>query len=179
VDAGAGVVVVAPRVGPAIDEAARAGTIRLERRSFEPSDLDGAFLTVAATDDQTVNRAVVEAARARGVLVNVTDNPAACDFTVPATIHRESVTVAVSTGARSPAFARYLRQELEDWLTDERCAILELAAEVRRELRTAQHQPGGERWQRALADESVRDALARGDREGARQQLRAHLEADS
>src|SRR5581483_10821850 len=97
------------------------------------TDLDGAFLAVAATDHPDVNRAVAEAARARGVLVNVVDDPAACDFTVPATVRRGDITIAVSTGGRSPAFARHLRQALESWLTDERCSILELAAEVRRD----------------------------------------------
>lgn len=176
--AGARVIVVAPTVDPVIERAMTSGTVQLERRGFQLADLDGAFLAIAATDRPEINRAVVEAARARGVLVNVVDDPAACDFTVPATIHRQNVTLAVSTGGRSPAFSRYVRQELERWLTADRLAVLELAAEVRREIKGAAHQPSGEAWQRALADERVAQALASGDREGARRHLLAGLTSD-
>src|SRR5205823_3614563 len=100
------------------------GSVRVERRPFTPSDLDGALLAFAATDSRAVNAAVAEAARSRRVLVNIADDPAACDFTVPAQVRRRNVTVAISTGGRSPAFARHLREQLEVWLTDDHCALL-------------------------------------------------------
>jgi precorrin-2 dehydrogenase/sirohydrochlorin ferrochelatase len=176
--AGARVTVVAPVVDPAIERAATTGTVQVERRDFEPADLDGAFLAIAATDRPDVNRAVVDAAHTRGVLVNVADDPTACDFAVPATVRRRNVTLAVSTGGRSPAFSRFLRQELESWLTEERCQVLELAAEIRRDLKGTPSQPSGAAWQRALADDGVPRALAEGDRAGARQRLLTILAAD-
>jgi precorrin-2 dehydrogenase / sirohydrochlorin ferrochelatase len=172
---GAVVTIVAPELSPDIEALVSAGTVQAARRPFEPADLDGATLAFAATDSREVNRAVAEAARARGVLVNVADDPAACDFTVPALVRRGEVTLAVSTGGRSPAFARFLREQLEGWLTDARCELLELVAELRRELRTDGVSVESGRWQRAIADEAVAAALEAGNRDAARRRLRAIL----
>jgi precorrin-2 dehydrogenase/sirohydrochlorin ferrochelatase len=175
---GASVLVVAPEVGPELAALAEQGTIRLERRAFEPSDLDDAVLIFAATDDRQVNDEVVEATWDRSGIVNVADDPAVCDFTVPAVVRRGDVTLTVSTGGRSPAFARFLREQLQEWLTDARCALLELAAEQRRELRAAGIVVAADRWQAALADEATLAALDAGDREAARQRLREILTAE-
>jgi precorrin-2 dehydrogenase/sirohydrochlorin ferrochelatase len=171
VGTGADVVVVAQEVVPHLQMLADQGRLLVERRRFEPGDLDGAFLAFAATDDPKVNRAVASAARERGVPVNVADDPAGCDFTVPAVVRRGDVMVAISTGGRSPAFARHLRTDLDRWLTPERCALLDLAADLRHELRADGQAPDAEDWQRALDDPEVQRALTDGDRDAARERL--------
>jgi siroheme synthase-like protein len=171
----ADVTVVAPALSPEVEALAGSGRVQAVRRAFEPADLEGATLAFAATDSRDSNRAVAETARARGVLVNVADDPAACDFTVPAQVRRGDVMLAVSTGGRSPAFARYLREQLEEWLTDTRCDALELVAELRRELRVAGASVDASRWHAAIADGAVASALAAGDHDGARRRLRAIL----
>lgn len=171
VRAGADVLVVAPDVSEAVERLEGRGAIRVERRAFEPGDLDRVFLTIAATDRRDVNASVMRAARERGVLVNVADDPSACDFLVPAIVRRGDVTLAVSTGGRSPAFARYLREQLDDWLTDARCAVLEILTEVRRDLRAAGKPMNGEVWREAVKDEGLAAAISTGDREGARRRL--------
>ncbi len=175
VRAAADVLVVAPEVDPELVTLAESGAVRLEPRPFEPADLDGAFLAFAATDNREVNRAVEEAARARDILVNVADDPPACDFTVPALVRRRDVTLAISTGGRSPAFARYLREQLSEWLTDARCTLLELLAELRRDLRRAGRQIEPDAWRRAIADGEVMRSIESGDREGARRRLFEHV----
>src|SRR5256714_8089744 len=67
----ADVTLVAPEAEPALEELAREDSIRWERRSYAPPDLDGAFLVIASTDDSEVNIAVYEDAEARAMLVNV------------------------------------------------------------------------------------------------------------
>ncbi|MFL6043049.1 MAG: hypothetical protein ACJ740_16820, partial [Gaiellales bacterium] len=76
---------------------------------------------------------------------------------------------------RSPAFARFLREQLEGWLTDSRCELLELLAELRRELRAAGASVDASRWQAAIADDGVTAALETGDRDAARRRLRVIL----
>ncbi|MFN8634428.1 MAG: bifunctional precorrin-2 dehydrogenase/sirohydrochlorin ferrochelatase [Chloroflexota bacterium] len=171
VNTGAELLVVAPVVSEEIERLVSSAGGRLERRPFEPSDLDGATLAFAATNQTDVNRAVVEAAMMRGVLVNVADDPAACDFTVPAVVRRGDVALAISTGGRSPAFARFLREQLAEWLTDSRCQLLDLVAELRRELLRDGRSPDGGVWKRALADQQVGDALEAGNRDSARSRL--------
>ena len=58
--------------------------VELRRGSFEPRDLDGVFLAIAATDDRDVNSAVASACRERGIPVNVVDELSECGFVFPA-----------------------------------------------------------------------------------------------
>lgn len=60
-----------------------AGVRWLERR-YEPGDLAGAFLAVAATDDREVNRQVGLEARSLGIPVSVADREEECTFYFPA-----------------------------------------------------------------------------------------------
>jgi siroheme synthase-like protein len=99
-------------VAPEIDAQVRAlPADRIERR-FEPQDVEGRLLVVAATDDRTVNRAVSEAARERNVLCNVADDPELCSFILPAIVRRDPILVGVSTGGASPALAQRLRRDI-------------------------------------------------------------------
>lgn len=109
VKAGARVTVVSPDLSPSLK---RLGPKHL-RRHFRASDVEGAFLVVAATDDPAVNRAVHQACVRRGVLVNVVDVPELCTFIVPAVVRRGPVTLAISTGGRSPGLAKAIRKDLE------------------------------------------------------------------
>ncbi len=111
--AGARVVVVAPELAPEIAERVQAGVYQHRARHFEPSDLDGMALAIAATDDEAVNREVSELARARNLPVNVVDNPPLCSFIVPSMVDRSPVQIAVSTGGASPVLARLVRTRLE------------------------------------------------------------------
>lgn len=126
--AGARVTVVAPEVRP---EAAAVAT-RVLRRPFEPADLDGVWLAVAAAPGH-VNRAVAEAAEARRVLVNAVDDPANASAYFPGVIRRDGVTIAVSTEGCAPALAGLLREGIEAVLPDDLATWRELAERLRRE----------------------------------------------
>jgi len=108
--AGASVRVVAPRATAAIIEWARAGLITWEARDFNAADLDGLFLVVAATSSSDVNEATFREAQRRGVLCNVVDDPAHCDFYYPALVRRGQLQLAISTGGRSPEYAGWLEE---------------------------------------------------------------------
>ncbi len=110
---GARLRIVSPSLTPALQEivASVAADTRLER--FADPHLDGADLVVAATDDAAVNAAVHAAALRRHLPVNVVDAPALCSFIFPAIVDRAPVTIAISTGGRSPVLARYVKALLE------------------------------------------------------------------
>ena len=126
VDCGAQVRVVAPAASPAVAQAASQGALTWVQRPFEPSDLDGILLVVAATSSVEVNHGIYEESQRRGILCNVVDDPANCDFFYPAVVRRGHFQVAVSTGGLSPALAQRIRRQLEeefppiygDWLED-------------------------------------------------------------
>ena len=125
---------------------------------WKPADLNGAFVCVASSDDSAERDAIGAAARERGVLVNVMDDVANCDFAAPAVVRRGDLVIAISTGGRSPAAARKLREELERKYGPEWGRVLELVAEVRTQTLPALKDLGtrARRWRSALdLDEAV------------------------
>lgn len=139
-------------------------------RRYRKGDLTGYFLAFVATDDGALNAAVARDGIEIGVLVNASDDPANCDFIIPSVINRGDLTVAISTGGASPAAARLIREELEEFLTEEHALLLEVAAEVRGELRERDVVVDAEIWNRALQGD-VRVLLAAGRREEAKRKL--------
>src|SRR5207244_8780543 len=82
-----------------------AGAEVVARDELRPDDLDGAFICVASSPDPRERAAIFRACRERGVLVNVMDDVAHCDFAAPAIVKRGDLTIAISTSGRSPALA--------------------------------------------------------------------------
>ncbi len=133
-ECGAHVVLISPELTPELEALASAGAIEVQRRDFEPTDLDGAVLAIAATDDTAVNEAVLAAGRERGVLVNVVDVPDLCDFYVPASVNRGDLQVTISTSGACPALSRQLRRRLSEEFGPEYAPYLRLLDGLRRRL---------------------------------------------
>jgi precorrin-2 dehydrogenase/sirohydrochlorin ferrochelatase len=112
-DAGANVRVIAPRGTPVVAEWVQSGQIEWEVRDFEVSDLNGAFLVVAATNSSELNGIIFREAQQRNILCNAVDAPAHCDFYYPAIVRRGDLQIAISTAGKSPALAQRLRKDLE------------------------------------------------------------------
>ena len=107
----------------------------LQRKAYEPGDLAGAFIVVAATHDPQLVQAIWAEAQERGQLLNIVDEPAHCSFILPSILRREQLTIAVSTGGASPGLARRIRQNLEEIFPPAYGPYVRLAALVRAYLR--------------------------------------------
>jgi uroporphyrin-III C-methyltransferase / precorrin-2 dehydrogenase / sirohydrochlorin ferrochelatase len=129
--AGAAVGIVAPALVDSLAHKAEAGEIRHIARRFEPNDIIGNRLVIAATDDRTVNRRVAELAGEHDIPVNVVDDPDACTFLLPSIVDRSPVVVAISTGKASPVLARLLRTRLESIIPAGYGRLAELCARYR------------------------------------------------
>jgi len=108
------VVVVAPELVPKLATMAAEGSIDWEERAFEPDDLQGAFMAIAATDDTDVNIRVYELAEERAMLVNVVDVPPLCNFILPAIVRTGPLAIAISTAGSSPALAKRIKCEIAE-----------------------------------------------------------------
>ena len=108
-------------------------SIELHLRPFHPADLDGACLAFAATGIDSVDQAVLAAARVRGIPANLAAAPEAGDFTLPAVFHRGELTVAVATNGQAPALAAVLRDRFAAATGPEWEFVLAIAAALRRE----------------------------------------------
>ena len=168
--AGAAVTVVSPRVTVSLAMLADEGRISVRFRSYRPADLRGRALVFAATDDRAVNAMVAADARRRRIWVNAADDPEHCDFLLPSVLRRGSLLVSVTTGGRSPALARVVREELERVFGSDYALLTELAGEVRRELHARGEKATAEAWTRALRGD-VRRLVAAGRRDEARWRL--------
>jgi precorrin-2 dehydrogenase/sirohydrochlorin ferrochelatase len=114
---------------------AREGRIELEQRAYETADLDGAFMVIAATENNATNVRVFEDAEARQMLCNVVDVTHLCNFILPSIVRRGDLAIAVSTGGASPAMARRIRLSLGECYSDEYAVAMELLGSLREELK--------------------------------------------
>jgi siroheme synthase-like protein len=135
--AGAAITVVAPKTIPRIRELAHQDALVWRQRVFEPTDLDGSFLVIAATNASEVNRTVFEEARLRNIPCNAVDDPPNCDFYFGSVVSRGDLQLAISTAGESPALAQRLRQEIDAQLPQDLGPWLAELGELRREVREA------------------------------------------
>ena len=151
-EAGAAVQAVAPALGDGMQALADAGRIAHRNGTFQESDLDGAQLVIAASDDRAANARVAALADSRGVPVNVVDDPDLCRFIMPAIVDRSPVLAAVSTGGASPVLARLMRGRLEALIPAEFGRLAALAGEFRTQVRARISDASGRRkfWEQIL-----------------------------
>lgn len=140
--AGAAITVVAPHAAPKVRELAAQQHIAWHQRPFQPSDLDGIFVVIAATNAPDVNLAIYEEALRRNVLCNAVDDPPNCDFYFGSVVSRGDLQVAVSTAGQSPAFAQRLRREIDEQLPADLGSWLSDLGSLRQEIRAIA--PAGE-----------------------------------
>lgn len=134
-NAGAAVTVISPELTPDLAKLAGARRIIHIARPYEAGCLADFFIVICATDDRIINKQAAQEARDKGALVNVVDDPDQGDFSVPAHIVRGDLMITVSTGGKSPVFARRLREEIGATYGEEYGMYLELIARVRDEMK--------------------------------------------
>lgn len=174
------VTVVAPRVCESLRVKRESGALAHHARAYEPADLEGAVLVIAATDDREVNRAVSRDAQARQVPVNVVDDPELCSVIVPALVEREPILIAIGTGGSAPVLARLLRGSIEAHVPSAYGELASLSAAVRAEVQARLPDVNARRrfWEDVFEGE-IAERVLRGQRAQAEQMLRAKLAADS
>lgn len=166
-DAGANVTVNALDFTPQFQVWADSQMLTLVQGEFIPSLLDNCWLAIAATDDETVNQQVSEAAEARRIFCNVVDAPRQASFIMPSIIDRSPLMVAVSSGGTSPALARLLREKLESILPLHLGQLARYAYHLRARVKQ-QFATVGERrrfWEKLFVNDRLAQSLANDDRQ--------------
>ncbi|MEA2267467.1 MAG: precorrin-2 dehydrogenase [Solirubrobacteraceae bacterium] len=125
------VTLIAPEAGPELERLAGEGSIQWERREYQPSDLERAFLVIACTDDTDINIGIYEDAERRAMLANVVDVPPLCNFILPAIVRTGPLAIAISTAGASPALAKRMKREIGDLFGEEYATLAILLNEVR------------------------------------------------
>src|SRR5262249_29142047 len=129
-------IVVAPEASTFVKRAALAGRLTWIERAYADGDLAGADVCFAATDDRALNALVAEEARRRKIPVLAVDDIPNCDFIAPSVVTRGDLIIATSTGGRSPAFARWVRERFDRDIPAHWGDLLDVVAEARERLGT-------------------------------------------
>ena len=175
--AGADVTIIAEEPSIILDALETEGRAKVVRRDYEPGDLAGAAIAVASSSDPEVREAIWIESRDEHVLLNCMDDIPHCDWAAPALVRRGELILAISTGGRSPALARRLREDLSRQFGPEWTDMLEVLGEVRDE--TSALMPDlrdrSRRWQRALDLDELRELILDGEPLEAAARLKARL----
>ena len=115
-EAGARLTVVAPHLGTTIAAYVAAGRMQHVARGFEPADVAGHWLVIAASNDVAAQRAVFVAAESAGIFCNSVDDIDNCSFITPAIVDRSPLVIAISSAGAAPVLVRQLRARIETML---------------------------------------------------------------
>ena len=132
--AGARVRVISPALHVRMEVLLAEEGVEWQRKAFAAEDVEGAFLVFAATDRPEVQAAVLAAARSHNLLINMADNPVACDFQVPAVLRRGELSISIATNGTTPAVAALVRRHLETMIGEEYEQLTTLVGALREEI---------------------------------------------
>ncbi|MFC1587599.1 siroheme synthase CysG [Planctomycetota bacterium] len=166
-DAQAKVKVIAPEFMAALGDWSLAG-MTLIKRSYRKSDLEGAWLVIAATDDSKINAQITRDARELGIWVQRVDDPLDCDFSMSATLRHGDFTVSFATGGAIPALSAKLKQQARKQYDPAYSEFCDLARSIRREA-VKQNIPPQERehLHKQLVNSGLVELLIQNDKEQA------------
>ena len=133
-DFGARIAVVGKKLTPYLEAMKREGRIIHIDADYDDSYINDAFLVIGATDQDEVNAKISRQGRAKGILVNIVDDPDKCDFILPSILQQGDLLIAVSTGGKSPALAKKLREDLEKLYGSEYQSLLKVMGSLREKL---------------------------------------------
>ncbi|MDQ1645780.1 MAG: uroporphyrin-III C-methyltransferase / precorrin-2 dehydrogenase / sirohydrochlorin ferrochelatase [Cryptosporangiaceae bacterium] len=117
--AGADLLLVSPAITPMLQGLVTAGRLRWEERGYDPADLDGCWLVLAATDVPEVNAAIAADAEAARVWCVRADDADSSPAWTPAVGRHDGVTIGV-LGGRDPRRAATVRDGAVEALADGR-----------------------------------------------------------
>lgn len=168
---GAVIQIVAQVLCAELTELRDGGKLVVLGSEFTAGQIDGCRLVVAATDNLEVNRAVAAAADARGIPVNVVDNPDLSSFISPSIINREPVQIAVSSSGAAPVLARRLREKLETMLPKRYGDVAGFMGRMRERVRKIEPQAARRNIWEQFLDGVGAERIYAGDETGAEREL--------
>ncbi len=171
------VTVVSPILTVGLRQLVEEGHVEWEPREYQQGDLAGAFLVIGATDDVDTNEQVWREAVGRGLLVNIVDDLARCNFIVPSLVRQGDLCLAISTGGKSPALAKRLRERLEAEFGPEYAEFVALLGDLREKVK-AKYPEAEERktlWYR-LVDSDIIELIGQGRDDLVRQRVKEIIE---
>lgn len=130
----ADITVISPGISKPIMEIAKQGRIKVIKKSYSSKFIENMGLVLCATDNPKINKMVRKDCTEKGVLLNVADEPALCDFILPANVIRGNLTISISSQGKAPFFTKEMKGRLERFVDPVYEEIFRLAEEFRNEI---------------------------------------------
>lgn len=176
-----------PRAAHKAETLAAYGAELIRRPRFDPRDLPAGptpeaevpatlALAVGADAPEADLAALSEAARARGIPVNIVDRPDLSTFHWPAIVDRAPLAVAIGTAGTAPLLARHLRTELEARLPARLGALARALERARARLRPLLPPPARRRLLDRLLSGRFADLVLAGEEQAAEAALEEAME---
>ncbi len=122
------ITVIAPEI---CSELKKINGIEITERNFLDNDIDSAFMVISATDNAELNAHIFSLCSEKKIPVNTVDDPEKCGFIFPALVHKNDITVGITTSGKSPLYARFLREQTEEMLSERSLEIMEIMGKFR------------------------------------------------
>jgi precorrin-2 dehydrogenase/sirohydrochlorin ferrochelatase len=133
-ECGAKVSIISPKLSSELAELKNKKIITHIASEYSDNLIDKAALIIGATNDEKTNTRISKDARTRSIPVNIVDDPKKCDFILPSVVQRGDLAITIGTGGKSPALARYLREELEQQYGREYEILLNILGNLREKM---------------------------------------------
>ena len=132
-DSGAKVEVISPEVCEEILNLATQKKITLIQEKYSAEKILDGVILIAATNNLELNKKILADGRRKNFLVNVVEGES--DFFVPSKIQRENFLLTISTSGTSPAFSKFVRENLEREFDKNFVEGLKIISEYRQEVK--------------------------------------------
>ena len=93
--------------------------IKIKQKLFSEEDLNNIDIVFAATNNQILNNQIRTLTQQKGLLINIADQPAFCDFYLGSIVQKGNLKIAISTNGKSPTIAKRLREILNEGIPAE------------------------------------------------------------
>ena len=130
-ESGANITVISPEFTEGILSLKEHPKLKLVAGEFQEDDLEGMFLVIIATNNKNLNSKIAALCNEKNILTNAADNPEMSSFFVPSVVRRGDLSIAVSTGGKSPALASKISSELLNRFDEKYEKYIYILGEVR------------------------------------------------
>jgi precorrin-2 dehydrogenase/sirohydrochlorin ferrochelatase len=131
---GARVTVIGKTLTPLLETMKRDGRIEHINADYDGAFISDAIMVIGATNREEINAQIAGDGKHKGILVNIVDDPGRCDFILPSIMQQGDLSIAISTGGKSPALAKKLREDLETLYGPEYRVLLDVLGNLREKI---------------------------------------------
>ncbi|WNC68260.1 siroheme synthase [Thalassotalea nanhaiensis] len=109
----ASITIVSPIIKAPVAKLIQQHDIKYIAETYNERHLSNKQLVIAATNLRDINKQIAKHATAKGMLLNVVDDPELCNYITPAIIDRSPMIVALSSSGSAPILLQMLKRKIE------------------------------------------------------------------